>query len=1157
MHLQTINSIKFTPTELKILACLSNGSCKPREIAIILDKSPKTVYSQIDKIKHKINCHVVEDISLFIRKAEQFADLKRYYRQIYMQFVLSKESRKIKSALQGQNVICNVVGGNKNVIGNILDATGISMRQVEDFQSIGWQDDSSLCLFFANSYSNIVEVAKQSQQTFEKSLFFLPQSSKEDIDKLTGNVIRLDKENYENQVHFELLKYLTTRNSIIGKLNSESKFLEQISGVSDNLFLQEKEVGNTFSKNVGKISWQNSTVKRLLFGFGMIIIIGFVAGFILPASTSLLSKKSSFTDEVFVAGLPPRDNNFTGREDLIKQMADHFSHQQISMQPLVVAGPGGIGKTALISEYAYRNLEEKKYQLVFWINAESFNHMRNSYYDIADRLAINTLGVRTRNLIKVIHKKLSEKYTNMLLVLDNVSDSKSIQPYLQELHKKSLAGGKLHVLISSQSQHWNARLLQIDVFSTEEAEEYVRSNLSKESSEDIARLSKSLHYFPLAISQAVDYIKQHSNITNYLNLYNSQKLSYLDNLSQISDRRKQSLWKSTFITLKKIDTPAKNMLYVAAYLAPDHISMDLFDDMSVAERDLAINQLRKYSLVKLTEDRQAFQVHRLLQEMIRLSIDEDNNSINAAIRMAEKQLRLFNKDEKAEKSNAKEWLRHISNLSLYVNRDIPSLLYGYGKIAKYYGQYGLANNLYKDALAARERTSGVSSELQKAEILDGMGVVNWFLGKYQKAKELYNDAYAIKRKYKTKKNDIALAESLKYLASVAWKLGEHTETKKLYERALVIQKENFNEDKNIAMADTLRGLGQVENAVGNHHRARQLHNKELEIRQDHYKEQDHIELSSTNNNLCHTEILMGNYKQAQELCLHALKVREKHYQNEEHISFSDVLDNLGDIAKYTGDYEQAEQLYRRSLRIREKHYQDPWHIDMATSLSNIGSLQVLRGEVLLAEQSFKRSLQIKQHYFSSEKHSMLFKDYEGLGDIAIQRKDYKKASSLYKKSIDFDAINKGYADLNSVARLYKMSLALEGLGKYSEALQYLQRISKIQHEKKELKKDVADLQITPNLSWDGIKGNRDISYWQKNISLLKDMFASDSQMLARSCYFAGQSYFLLGETSLAKKHYSKAIAVGEKALARLSKSQLAVANLDKNIQMVRLQLNKT
>src|SRR5258708_6550856 len=67
----------------------------------------------------------------------------------------------------------------------------------------------------------------------------------------------------------------------------------------------------------------------------------------------------------------PRNPRFTDREEILEQIHESFTRNTgaASTQPLALSGLGGMGKTQIVLEYAYRYRE--KYQVVLWAKADS------------------------------------------------------------------------------------------------------------------------------------------------------------------------------------------------------------------------------------------------------------------------------------------------------------------------------------------------------------------------------------------------------------------------------------------------------------------------------------------------------------------------------------------------------------------------------------------------------------------------------------------------------------------------------------------------------------------------------------------------------------------------------------------------------------------
>ncbi len=101
-------------------------------------------------------------------------------------------------------------------------------------------------------------------------------------------------------------------------------------------------------------------------------------------------------------GVPTRNKNFTGRDDILGKLRDGASSRvdggmsrvtavlpekdPNDPMPQGVHGMGGVGKTAIAIEYAHRFGSD--YDLVWWIPADQLPSVRGSLATLAARLNV-------------------------------------------------------------------------------------------------------------------------------------------------------------------------------------------------------------------------------------------------------------------------------------------------------------------------------------------------------------------------------------------------------------------------------------------------------------------------------------------------------------------------------------------------------------------------------------------------------------------------------------------------------------------------------------------------------------------------------------------------------------------------------------------------
>ena len=149
-----------------------------------------------------------------------------------------------------------------------------------------------------------------------------------------------------------------------------------------------------------------------------------------------------------VWNIPYRRNPFfIGREEILEQLHDKFKVLDAAnaAQPQILNGLGGIGKTQIAIEYAYRYREE--YQAIFWLRAESEAALNTSYADIAKRLALPEQEAPDADKIIQAVKHWFEQHEQWLLIFDNADTPAVLKSYLPRN-----SAGKGHILLTSRAQ---------------------------------------------------------------------------------------------------------------------------------------------------------------------------------------------------------------------------------------------------------------------------------------------------------------------------------------------------------------------------------------------------------------------------------------------------------------------------------------------------------------------------------------------------------------------------------------------------------------------------------------------------------------------------------------------------------------------------------
>src|SRR6185312_13503241 len=121
-----------------------------------------------------------------------------------------------------------------------------------------------------------------------------------------------------------------------------------------------------------------------------------------------------------------RNAYFTGRADLLNKL-----HELLSVVPTQIralAGLGGIGKTQLAIEYAYRYQEV--YSAVFWVRASSREMLVADFIALAHLLQLPGREAQDQMSIVGEVKSWLTQHMGWLLILDNVDDLSLLTGFL-------------------------------------------------------------------------------------------------------------------------------------------------------------------------------------------------------------------------------------------------------------------------------------------------------------------------------------------------------------------------------------------------------------------------------------------------------------------------------------------------------------------------------------------------------------------------------------------------------------------------------------------------------------------------------------------------------------------------------------------------------
>ena len=522
-----------------------------------------------------------------------------------------------------------------------------------------------------------------------------------------------------------------------------------------------------------------------------------------------------------VWNIPYRRNPFfTGREDLLQQLHEYFTQAKTAAltQPPAITGLGGIGKTQVAVEYAYRYKDT--YHDVFWVNATARETLIEGFVTIARLLALPAKDEHDQTMIVAAVQQWLANQSDWLLIMDNADDLQLVTEFFP-------TGNTGHLLLTTREQGWGAVARNFTVKKMDETEGVLfllrRANVLKSPDAPLSEASsaqqataaaivKAMDGLPLALDQAGAYIEETpSTLDAYLKAYQRRQTELLHERGKDQQYHHEAVattWSLNFEQVEQLNPTAADLLRFLAFLAPDAIPEEMIvagaselgpqlQELSTDETllDQPMKVLSRFSLVQRDTDKHLLFIHRLVQAVLRATLTRKTQR-----KWAERTVRAVNLAF-PDVTNVELWtqcervLPHALACAELINDytlalpEAARLLNQTGYYLNDHAQYEQAKPLYERALAIREQVLGPNHP-DTATSLNNLALLYHSQGDYEQAKPLYERALAI-REQVLGPNHPDTATSLNNLAVLYNSQGDYEQAKPLYERALAIMEKTL------------------------------------------------------------------------------------------------------------------------------------------------------------------------------------------------------------------------------------------------------------------------------------------------------------------------------------------------------------------------------
>lgn len=515
-----------------------------------------------------------------------------------------------------------------------------------------------------------------------------------------------------------------------------------------------------------------------------------------------------------INNLPSRNEHFIGRDIQLKQIANAFKRRDRIVIRQTVQGLGGIGKTQLAREYAYRY--GANYSTIIWeINAENEETIFDGFSEFARALELKLPENFNEKHLSIAVNEWFQSHSKWLIIFDNLNYESTILRYLPQNN----VGG--HILVTTRNKNvWQGEAIEIEVFSQEEALAFLDNRLANckwiENNKAIQiELTERLGRLPLALEQAAAYILNNPscNYEKYLLMLEQSGLAVFKEETSKPEYYEKivvTTWEISFRALSL--RGAKQLFNICAYMGADNIPISYFErEQEVLPKPLKndiakeiskhriLKQLHDYSLVKV--DTEHIHIHRLVQEIVckkhrkntkwcKLCVDIIHSQFHYKWGDGESMRAFYNNVSHAVAvtEHAISTINYFDASMVKAVRILSVIGYGF----RYSGLYQQSLKYYKLAYEIRKGQLGErSSEI--ATICDNIASTYDELQEYENALFWYEKDMLISETIHGK-DSVSTAYTYNNVAVTYSNIGEYKKSIEYLKRALVIFQTMFKED---------------------------------------------------------------------------------------------------------------------------------------------------------------------------------------------------------------------------------------------------------------------------------------------------------------------------------------------------------------------------
>ena len=722
-----------------------------------------------------------------------------------------------------------------------------------------------------------------------------------------------------------------------------------------------------------------------------------------------------------------RNATFTGRQEPLLQLAALLLPQagEPSLpKTAVVSGMGGLGKTQLAVEFAYRYGRFFPGG-VYWL---SFADADNIAQEVAAAGSERGLRLyRTTDKLPLAQRVSQVQHAwqepvSRLLIFDNCE---KVDLALQWL---PISGG-CAILITSRRGHWPKEMplteTPLATLPRAESISLLRQLAPHLSVAAVTPIAAELGDLPLALQMAGHFLAEHPEVTPaaYLAQLQNEQILHHNSLqgafSRYSPTGHELHVARTFASgFERLDRPdlsnrlARRLLATAVCLAPNEpmpaalltqaVAASVPADQSEAVA-AGLKRLLLLGFVTATAGMETIFMHQLIaqfaQESVASLLPETRGEVETAV------IQQLREHETAETSLLTLPLS-VAHLRTITNQALAHSTPNAAPLATLFGAHLNLIASYSEAETYLQRAYALLAEtnsLVLAEATNHLGSLAFNRADFSKALTYHQEALAI-RQQQLGQNHPLTAHSINQISVALIELDDYAAAIGHIEQALAIREQTLGAEHPLTLS-TVNNLGAVHNLMGHYEKARFYFARVLTGR-ERVLGPDHIMTATALNNLGDLLSRHGEHEAGLPFLKRAVVIREQQLGFDHPLTLA-CATNFGKALSEVGEYEAAQDYLQRALTAAQQKLGSN-HPLSARIFNTLGTLYTEMGKFAQAQRHLEEALAMRErirgpeHLDTGYTLLCLGENYLAAGDRAQARATLQRALAVLGRRLVSD-----------------------------------------------------------------------------------------------------------------------------------------------------------